>query len=50
MDEDICLGERNPQEAEALKCLVEAEACLGKAMLNDSIELYTKALEFSRRC
>lgn len=49
MKEDIWLGERDPQEAEALKCLVEAEACLGKAMLNDSTELYSKALEFSEK-
>ncbi len=47
VDEDIFLGERNPQETEALKCLVDAEACLGMAMVNDSIELYYKALEFS---
>jgi hypothetical protein len=41
--------ERDPQEAEALKCLVDAEACLGRAMTNGSIEVYTKALEFSEK-
>ena len=49
MKEDIFWGERNPQEAEALKYLVEAEARLGKAILDDSIELYSKALEFSEK-
>jgi hypothetical protein len=49
MKEDICLGERDPQEAEALICLLEAEIYLGKAMLNDSTELYSKALEFSEK-
>ncbi len=47
MDEDICWGERNHQETEALKCLVDAEACLGKAMVDGSVELYSKALKFS---
>jgi hypothetical protein len=43
------LGGRDPQEAEGLKYLVDAEACLGEALLNGSIELYTRALEFSER-
>jgi hypothetical protein len=41
--------ERDPREAEALKCLVDAEAYLGEAMLNGSIDLYSKALEFSEK-
>jgi hypothetical protein len=49
MGKDTLWGERNLQEAEALKCLVEAEACLGKAMLNNSTELFSKALEFSEK-
>jgi hypothetical protein len=28
---------------------VDAEACLGEAMLNGSIDLYSKALEFSEK-
>jgi tetratricopeptide (TPR) repeat protein len=46
---DNSLRERDPQENEALRCLVDAEAYLGKAMLNGSIELYSKALEFSKK-
>ena len=49
MDEDIFWGERNPKETEALICLVDAEACLGKAMLNGSVELYEKALKLSEK-
>lgn len=49
MDIANSLEKRDAQEAEALKCLVEAEACLGKAMLNNSTELYLKALEFSEK-
>ena len=49
MKEDICWGERIPQEAEALIYLVEAEVYLGKAMLDNSIELYLKAFEFSEK-
>jgi tetratricopeptide (TPR) repeat protein len=49
MDIDNPWEERDPQETEALRCLVDAEAYLGKAMLNGSIELYSKALEFSKK-
>jgi hypothetical protein len=49
MDEDIFWGERNPQETEALKSLVDAEACLGEAIVSGSIELYSDALEFSEK-
>ena len=49
MDEDIFWGDRNPQEAEALICLVEAEFYLSKAILDDSTDLYSKALEFSEK-
>jgi tetratricopeptide (TPR) repeat protein len=49
MDIDNPWEERDPQETEALRCLVDAEAYLEKAMLNGSIELYSKALEFSKK-
>lgn len=49
MKVDISWEERDAQEAEALRCLVEAEAYLGIAILDDSIELYSKALEFSEK-
>jgi hypothetical protein len=49
MDEDVFWGERNPQETEALKSLVDAEACLGEAMVSGAIELYSDALEFSEK-
>ena len=49
MDINNPWGDRDPQEAEALKCLVDAEACLGEAMLNDSIDMYSMALELSVR-
>ena len=42
-------GARNPQETEALIYLVEAEFYLGKAILDDSFELYSKALELSEK-
>jgi tetratricopeptide (TPR) repeat protein len=49
MDIDNPWEERDPQETEALRCLVDAEAYLGEAMLNGSIELYSRALEFSEK-
>ena len=49
MKVDIFLGERDPQEAEALRCLAEAVAYFGKALLNGSIKLYSEASEFSEK-
>ena len=49
MEMDISWGERDPQEAEALRCLVDADAYLGKAMQNGSIEFYSRASEFSEK-
>lgn len=43
------LGERDPQETEALICLTDAEAYLGEAILNDSIKLYLKAIVLSEK-
>jgi len=45
MDAEISWGERDPQETEALRCLVDAEAYMGAAMLNGSIELYSNSLD-----
>ena len=47
--EDISWGERDPQDAEALRCLIDAEAYFRQAMLKGSIELYSKASEFSEK-
>jgi hypothetical protein len=49
MAAEITPGERDPQEAEALKCLAEAEAYLHHARLNDSKNLYARALEYAER-
>jgi len=49
MPGDIFWGERDPQEGEALRCLAEAEAYFGMALLNGSITLYSKALAFSEK-
>ena len=47
MREDISWGERDPHEAEALRCLVEAEAYCRQARLKGSSKLYSKALEYA---
>jgi hypothetical protein len=49
MGEDISWGERDPQDAEALRCLVDAEAYFRQAMLKGSIKLYSRALEYSEK-
>lgn len=49
MDIDNLWGERDPQETEALRCLVDAEAYLGMAILNDFNKAYLKALQLSER-
>ena len=47
MREDISWGERDPHEAEALRCLVEAEAYCRQARLKGSSKLYSKALAYA---
>jgi hypothetical protein len=49
MDAEICWGERDSAESTALRCLVDAEAYLGAAMLHGSVELYPRVLECSEK-